>query len=150
MTNKFTAYQEAVERAKATLTVGPNDEVYLTSLDNPTKGTFAGRVGINSSGIAAMLVAQGTHRPATAEEVADWKAEQLRAKATIEAAAAHKEGKATNMDLNQFLAQFASVIAAASPAAQTPAKESEVPAIPVPATTNRPADRSKPSVTATA
>jgi Rod binding domain-containing protein len=132
MTNKFTAYQEAVERAKATLTVGPNDEVYLTSLDNPTKGTFAGRVGINSSGIAAMLVAQGTHRAATAEEVANWKAEQLQAKATIEAAAAHKEGKATNMDLTQFLAQFASVIAAASPAAQTLAKESEVPAIPVP------------------
>lgn len=132
--NKFTAYQKSVERTLATLPVGPDGEVYTTSLENDQKGTIAGRVGVNTAGVAAMLVAQGTHRAANPDEIENWKADQARKKAESEAAAAKKDNKVADVkvDMGSFMNQFMAILAA------NQQKEAEtVPTIPVPPKSNR-------------
>jgi hypothetical protein len=126
--NKFTAYQKAVERTLATLPIGPDGEVYTTSLENDQKGTIAGRVGVNTAGVAAMLVVQGTHRAATPDEIENWKADQARKKAESEAAAAKKDNKVADVkvDMGSFMSQFMAILAA------NQQKEAEtVPAAPI-------------------
>ncbi len=128
-------YQAQIDQVKATLPIGPDGEVYTTSVTNDQKGTIAGRVCINTPGLSAMLIVQGTHRLSTPDEIRTWLDEQARRKHETETAAAKKESKFT-IDMSQFLRELQVQTGAFSPSSShaepTPAPASSAPVIPTP------------------
>lgn len=103
---------------------GRQSAVYLMSLRRRKQGVNEGRVSVATIHVAAMMLAQETHRLATPEEIAAWQDEQTAKGKAIQQERTRSESK-VNINLGEAVsALFAQQLAAAAPAAPTPAPQS--------------------------
>jgi hypothetical protein len=109
--------------------------VYLMSLRRRKLGVVEGRISVAGVQVAAMMLAQETHREADEQEIADWKAEQAGKSKAILAEKAKTDSK-VNINLGdnvmELLARAA--LAQQQPTAAVPVAEPSE-QLPRPATT---------------
>jgi hypothetical protein len=103
-----------IKQLREALVPDADGAVYLMSQNARRMGVSAGRMSCNTPHVAALMLIQGTHRLATSEEVAQWKAEQAIQKRITEEEHARRQAKVQvtpkidlGDDFKQLLAKLA-------------------------------------------